>query len=454
MSRKPNNIVEGVNLAGRRLRLLGGAAIFLTPIAFMAYVGLKGEGDNFNTPTPQPHDNASASAPFDGAVQPAPTTEEIAAAVTEAVNESLELYQTSEITEESIAALEIDGLYLDPDSGDVNYENWADPEKPFVIPSEVHEANLRTTHIIPVPLDYMIHLEAVESSFRPNAFNGMEACGLTQPVRTTLRQESYQYAETIGFDGINNLVEEYVSSRDENENPNLAYRFHDYYSEQGLTVTCWDPEFNTRLGAMITLENVSRLQNSFHDLRPEGMDYYPVTYTQAYFAHYAGVGGARSLLNDIANNNGEGSIIDFFGQDAIDDPNNQPLLFHTKKITDDDGTEREVIDLENPRTVADFFELIAQEKGFSDQVFPDYRDLDGLVESVEANFSQAGFERVALERPDNLLYSERPRLRPDSLSAIAARSTTLDSSLRPMPRPAQEEGPDVQRLASDLNLTY
>jgi len=418
------NLWERTQRVGKWLSITASAST----IVAMVYVGLSGHSDDFNPSQPS-LDNTSAAQPFDQAAKP----NEPAHAIDKAIQDALG--QTTN--------LEAEGLFEDSD-GNIFYHDW-------FVPKEVYEADVQTAQITSLPLSYILAVQSLESSFDPKAFNGIKACGLAQFVPETLAEKAYRYSPLIGFEGIRDTLIERTSTKiprtqeqiDNGEEVlyNLTYDYVDTLSQHTLVETCWNPEFNTRLAAVMQIRDIGELQRDLAKFAPEGLSYYPVTELQAYTAHFAGGRAGENLLRDFLSNNGNATATDFFSQEAVSNTTNQNLLFHTKTVTDDDGNEKEVIDFDHPRTVTEFFKFLKSEKGLSDTPLPDFTDWNKIEAQISTKM--AAIEPVYIQKETTVSYSPKPVPRPEGLGQIMAAASSpetrnsgaVETSLRPKKRP-------------------
>jgi hypothetical protein len=305
----------------------------------------------------------------------------------------------------------VEGLYQDT-SGTIFYQDW-------IVPNDVYEANILTAQITGLPLSYMFAAQATESAVEgvidPNATNTMGTCGLNQFVRSTLAEYAYNYAELIGFDGIRDDLIMRTRTRLEEDLPNgdpayhLSHDYADPLSRATVERICFDPHFNTRLGAIMKLLDIGRMQRNLAELTPEGHDFFPVTELQAYVALFAGRTGAENMIEDLVNNNGSTDVTTFFSTRARENSTNQWVLYHTRTVLDengqpernDDGEVIVVPDTSNPRTVAEFFANLEETRPLTNAVLPNFTDWSSIREYIETNMAQLDRTtiRVSVPRP-------------------------------------------------------
>lgn len=358
--------------------------------------------------TTTPNDSAELAEPFNE-VAPSPPqkdAQKIAGIVENAV----------EPDRDPVAGFDdygVEGLYQDSDNI-IYYQDW-------LVPNDVYEANVLTSQITGMPLSYSLAVQALESSMNPRAFNGIKACGLSQFVPETLAEVGYRFSPLIGYEGIQDALlvrdRELLERTDENGGPlyNLTYDYASNSAQHNMIETCWDPHFNTRLAAVMQIREIGSLQRDLAEFAPEGMDHYPVTELQGYIAHFAGGSAGENIIHDLLGNDGESLAREFFSSGAVANSTNQRLLFHPKTITNDEGQETQVPDLENPRTVAEFFAFLEDDKGLSndpDSALPDFTNWEERANIIEANMSNLGISPVTIIASNRLAYSPTPAPRP------------------------------------------
>lgn len=330
----------------------------------------------------------------------------------------------------------VDGLYQE--NGQIMYHDWT-------VSQDVYEANLLASKATGLPQSYLYAVQSVESSLNEQAINGIKACGLTQFVPDTLDYMTYEFASDIGFDGAENFIERY-NTKGPKEDPVWGYRHTSPFSENTLMAMCWNAQFNVMLGSVNKIIDLGKMQKSLAKFAPEGMDYYPVTQLHGYVAVFAGGNGGTKLLRDLVANSGNSHAIKFFSSAARKDPINAKLLYHPHTVVRD-GKKVIEPNMKNPRTVTEFYALIKNERGLSDEVLPDFRDWRHIVSNIDVKLTDLGIPRQQITKviaPQ--LRTDRPQSRPASLTSTMQTATSTNADIQENKRSAPSESPRPPRI--------
>ncbi|MEM9469154.1 MAG: transglycosylase SLT domain-containing protein [Pseudomonadota bacterium] len=371
--------------------------------------------------------DSALSGEFNSDLQPNTSPSTDVEMIDDAIQEALNPSEHDYAENDGFNNYGVEGLYQDT-AGNIFYYDWS-------VSNDVYEANVLTSQITGMPLSYSFAVQAVESSLNPNAISGRavvgefqesKACGLSQFVPDTLAEVAYRFGPLIGYEGIRDdlitRTREDLGTFNSDGDPNfhLHYDYTDAGGEHTMIRTCFDPHFNTRLAAVMQIREIGSLQRDLAEFAPNDMEYYPITQLQGYVAHYAGGNGGEDILRDMITNEGNSFAFESFSPVAVNNSTNQWLLFHAEHATDSDGNlrydnEGEPIIVPNrnaPRTVAEFLELLAEEKGLSDTPLPNFTNWSQIVENIAQNIESLGIDSVSIVKSYRPAYSGRPALRP------------------------------------------
>lgn len=182
------------------------------------------------------------------------------------------------------------------------------------------------------PLRLILDVIARESSFNPAAQNESGACGLIQFMPSTLYEMTYKYGNTLkGYEDQalqNRIVKKRIPRTDGNSH-RVTYEPKTPEDAAFLRQSCFNPEFNLRLGIKYKMEVAAMLQQWMDGIKGAGKSYYPLKSHELYLGFFAGPNAAEKIIRDVKMGR-DIPITLYFSDAALHNPANKKVLFKDK----------------------------------------------------------------------------------------------------------------------------